>query len=160
MSPTGDVASTMLGTIVPHTALTGGSSHSKEPSMRALVTIAAEGSFSALARADLLGPGPYLAFAPEISMNQAGQVAVLVTNQDATFSIVRLDDSGAVEIARSSPALLAFSAPTLNDSGVAAFKAQVPATGTMGVYTASGGALTNEGVVPPCDRVSGAAPVI
>ena len=125
-----------------------------------VLRIAADGSFSALARADLLGPGPYLAFAPEISMNQAGQVAVLVTNQDATFSIVRLDDSGAVEIARSSPALLAFSAPTLNDSGVAAFKAQVPATGTMGVYTASGGALTNEGVVPPCDRVSGAAPVI
>jgi len=83
-------------------------------------------------------------------MNQAGQVAVLVTNQDATFSIVRLDDSGAVEIARSSPALLAFSAPTLNDSGWLAFKAQVPATGTTGVYTGSGGALTNEGAIAPC----------
>src|SRR2546421_1253781 len=40
MSPTGDVASTMLGTIVPHT-VDRGSSDSKEPSMRALVTVAA-----------------------------------------------------------------------------------------------------------------------
>src|SRR5205823_14777960 len=29
-----------------------------------VLRIAADGSFSALARADLLGPGPYLAFAP------------------------------------------------------------------------------------------------
>ena len=40
---------------------------------------------------------PYRDFPTTISMNSAGQVAALVTNQDSTSSIVRLNDGGAVE---------------------------------------------------------------
>jgi len=127
-----------------------------------VVRIAVDGSFTVLARADLLGSAPYRELAPTISMNRAGQVAALVTNPDLTSSIVRLDDRdpAPLEIARSSAALLDFGTPTINDSGTVAFRARVPAPGDLGVYSGSGGPLTNEGIVAPCPGASGYAPVI
>jgi hypothetical protein len=66
----------------------------------------ADGAILVLARADQPGSAPYLDFAPTVSMNAAGQVAVRATNLDLTSSVVRLDESGAVEIARSATALV------------------------------------------------------
>jgi len=86
----------------------------------AVVRINADGSFVVLARADQRGSAPYLEFAAAISMNAAGEVVALATNPDATSSIVRFDDGG---IARSSPALVSLSSPTINDVGVVAFTA-------------------------------------
>lgn len=125
-----------------------------------IVRIDVGGSVTVLAAADQGGSTPYREFPTTISMNSAGQVAALVTNQDATSSILRLDDSGVIEIARSSPALFNFSSPTINDAGVVAFKAQVPAPGFVRVYTGSGGPLTDEGTADPCVSASSFAPVI
>jgi len=127
-----------------------------------IVRIAADGAPTVLARAGLGGSLPYLAFAPAVSINEAGQVAALVTNPDSTSSIVRFDDRDpvALEIARTGSALLGVGAPTLNNEGVAAFTAQPPAPGAIAVYTGSGAALTNEGGVEACAATSGAAPVI
>jgi hypothetical protein len=123
-----------------------------------IVRISLDGSFVVLVRADQTGAAPYLAFAPAISVNGSGQVAALVTNLDATTAIVRLEEAGAVEIARSSPTLFEFSPPTLNDAGTVAFRA-VTAAGSTGVYTGAGGALTNEATHDPC-AASGQAPVL
>ena len=103
-----------------------------------------------LARADQLASTPYLEIAPTISMNGTGQVAALVTNPDLTSSIVRLDAAGAVEVARSSPTIVNFSPPAINDAGVVAFTAQGSATGNVHVYSGTGGSLTDEGAIDPC----------
>jgi hypothetical protein len=126
----------------------------------AVVRLNADGSLVVLARADQLGSAPYLDFAPAVSMNAAGQVVVRATNPDSTSSVVLLDDGGAVEIARSATALLNLSPPTINDSGVVAFTAQVPPSGDVHVYSSSGGALTDEGTTGPCAGPSSQAPVI
>jgi hypothetical protein len=126
----------------------------------AVLRIAADGSYVVLARADRLGAAPYLELAPAISMNAAGQVAVLATNLDGTFSIVRLDDGGGVEIAHSSAGLVDFSSPAINDAGVVAFTAQAPEPGGAHLYSGSGGALTEEGTTDPCPGPSSRAPVI
>ncbi len=126
----------------------------------AIVRVNADGSFVVLARADQLGSAPYLEFAATISMNAAGQVAALATNPDATFSIVRFDGGGVVEIARSSPALVTFGSPTINDAGVVAFSAQASAPGGAHLYSGSGGALTEEGTPDPCLGPSSRAAVI
>ena len=115
-----------------------------------VVRIQPDGSSVVLARADQLASTPYLEIAPAISMNGAGQVAVLATNSDLTSSIVRIDAAGAVEIARSSPAFVNFSAPAVNDAGVVAFTAQDAASGQVRVYSGSGGSLADEGAVSPC----------
>ena len=126
----------------------------------AVVRIHADGSFVVLARADPLGSAPYLELAPTISMNAAGQVAVRVTNPDSTSSIVRLDDGGVVEIARSSAMLVNVSPPAINDAGVVAFTAQVATSGDLHVFSGSGGSLTDEGAIAGCPGPSRRAPVM
>jgi len=125
-----------------------------------IVRINADGTFAVVARADQLGAGPYLALAPALSMNAAGQVAALVTNTDSTSSIVRFDDSGAVEIARSAATLVNLSSPAINDAGVVAFTAQLAPGGPLHVYSGSGGPLTDEGTIDPCPGPSAFSPVI
>ena len=125
-----------------------------------IARINVDGSFSVLARADQLGVEPYLELPTTISMNGAGQVAALVTNLDSTSSIVRFDDGGPVEIARSSAALFTFSSPTVNDAGVVAFKARASAVGSVHVYSGSGGPLTDEGAADPCPGFSSYPPVV
>lgn len=110
-----------------------------------------------LAEADASGPNPYVEFGT-VSLNNAGQVAVTARRNDArSQSVLRLDDSGAVEIARSSDDFCCFSNPTINDAGVVAFKA---GGSPQDIFTGSGGPLTNEGVAVPCNGSSGYSPII
>jgi hypothetical protein len=125
-----------------------------------IVRLDANCGATVLAEADQAGSMPYREFATTISMNNAGQVAALVTNQDSTRAILRLGHSGAVELARSSPERFNFSSPAINDSGVVAFKAQGPLPDDVSLYTGSGGPLTDEGVAAPCRGSSAQAPVI
>jgi hypothetical protein len=124
----------------------------------AIVRIDADGTAGVLGEADQAGAAPYLAFAPAIALNDAGQVAALVTNPDGSSSIVRFGDAGTVEIVRSSPGFSNFSTPALNDAGVVAFRV-VNSAGAADIYTGEGGVVTNEGTVDPCTP-SGYAPVI
>ena len=125
-----------------------------------IVRINVDGTFAVMASADPLGAGPYLALAAALSMNAAGQVAALVTNGDSTSSVVRFEDSGAVEIARSAATLVNLSTPTINDAGVVAFTAQLAPGGPLHVHSGSGGPLTDEGAVDPCPGPSAFSPVI
>ena len=125
-----------------------------------IVRVGADGTVSVLARASVLSGTPYRAIAPGVSLNDAGQVAALVTNVDSTTSIVRFDESGALEIARSGSDFADFSPPTLNNAGVVAVTARAIASGAVGVYTGSGGAVSAEGAVDACAATSESAPVI
>ena len=115
-----------------------------------VVRIQPDGSYAVLARSDQFASTPYLEIAPAVSMNGTGQVAALVTNTDLTSSIVRFDAAGAVEVARSSPDLVNFSPPAINDAGVVAFTAQGASAGNVHVYSGTGGSLTDEGAIDPC----------
>jgi Peptidase family M28 len=125
-----------------------------------IVRIALDGSFVVLARADQLGSTPYRAFPSTVALNTAGQVAVLATNHDATTSILRVDDTGVVEIARSSATLTDLGRPTLDDAGVVAFTARGPGATTVRAYTGSGGPLTVEGTAGGCAGPSSGTAVI
>jgi hypothetical protein len=118
--------------------------------------IAPDGSHVVLLEADGSGPAPYTELA-NLSINNAGQVAILARHDDGTDRILRLDVGEAVEIARSSE-LCCLSSPTINDAGVVAFKGGAdPST----VFTGSGGALTDEAPDNPCGGGgSGYRPVI
>jgi hypothetical protein len=103
-----------------------------------------DGSFTPLAEADPYGSAPFLEFSDFPSINNSGQLAALVRNTDTTSSILRFDNSGITEIARTTATFFEnFSSPTVNDFGVVAFKAQEPDI-FVSPFTGSGGSLTNE----------------
>ena len=117
-----------------------------------VVRIQPDGSYVVLARSDQFASTPYLEIAPTVSMNGTGQVAALVTNTDLTSSIVRFDAAGAVEVARSSPDLVNFSPPAINDAGVVAFTAQGASAGNVHVYSGTGRLADRRGRDRPVPR--------
>jgi hypothetical protein len=86
-----------------------------------------------------------------LSMNNSGQVAVLVTTTaDGTPAVVRIDDLGITTIALQTTEFFNFTGPTINNSGRVAFGAQFtsecPAqTSCVSIFSGTGGSLTEEG---------------
>ena len=141
--------------------------------IQCLIRINADQSVTVLATANGVGGGADFAeFSSPLSMNNSGQVAVLVRREtDGTNQVVRLDGAGIFTVIfTQSAALFNPSWVSLNDFGVVAFSAQEPETsgvcgGSTGlnctsVYSGTGGPLTNEGRRPPGAGSSSHAPKI
>jgi hypothetical protein len=112
-----------------------------------LLRINTDGSITTLLTADTGGSLPYLEFTLPISMNDLGQIAVLAKNLDNTQSILRVDSGGVTEIARGGSTFNSLNTPSINDSGVVAFKAGVA---TETIVTGNGGPLTEQGRPTGC----------
>lgn len=102
---------------------------------------------------------------PVISMNDAGEVAAFVTKLPPTpvgaaSAVFLLDDGVQTEIATTGASRFSFSQPTINDSGVVAFKAQEPAPDFVSLFSGTGGALTKEGSNPLFGGNAGSPPSI
>jgi hypothetical protein len=119
-----------------------------------LIRINPDQSVTVLATAGPVGGGTadFGSFQLRLSMNNLGQVAVLVTKNDGTPAIVRIDDSGITEIATQTAELLIQTSASINNSGVVAFKAQnfsgECSPSNTCVFSGTGGPLTKEGVEP------------
>ena len=132
-----------------------------------LIRINADQSVTVLATAGAVGGGTadFREFQPTISLNNAGQVAIGVTNNDNTTAIVRIDETGIIEIARPTATLFNFSRPSVNNSGVVAFTAQDTSgacsgpTSCIKVISGTGAGLTEEGMAPTAAN-SGNPPII
>lgn len=115
-----------------------------------IVRVNPDGSITTLASASRLQPAAYLEFDNQVSMNNLGQLAVRAMNLDSTVSILRIGGGGITEIARSSSSLFNFGPPTINDSGVVAFRARSTEPPFSGPVTGSGGPLTLEATPQNC----------
>ena len=135
-----------------------------------LIRINADQSVTVLATAGAVGGGTadFGSFNSQISMNNLGQVAMGVIYPGNTTAIVRIDETQQpkiIKIAEPTATLINFSWPSINNSGVVAFKAQDTSGACSGptscnkIFSGTGGTLTEEGVSPSSGS-SNSAPFI
>lgn len=117
-----------------------------------------DGSLNVIAEPGTAPTSEVVDFNRQVSMNNAGQIAVLAGNGVGGISILRLDGSTAVEIARTNASFFNFTPPSINDSGRVAFQAQEPVV-FRSTFSGDGSLLTNEGTSPG-GGASGLAPTI
>lgn len=96
-----------------------------------------------------------------VEMNNNGDIACKATLKEGATSVStmqRFSAAGATEIARTGT-YVNFTDATINDAGLVAFKARMSGGGNH-IVSGSGGALTDEGMLPPAAGNSGDAPSV